>query len=247
MITRKPVLDQCWTSDGSVLDQSIRSTPNHQSGVALEHRSTRKHRTFSDEFALAVARGNLNPVAPRAAESDFRPRQSHDGRSSITTKRSLKALLLQALDANRTARKHDAALATARTRHHTRHGSIIVPRHPNLQREQPQLRPQFTEDTRISKGSSRSCDRSSQRTPESPKGAAAAATAPTSPRLMPKPPRPREQTCHAVIVAQLEGVLVALGAAGMHDAAHARVDEQLWAVCEGEERIARGDEWRTRA
>ena len=43
--------------------------------------------------------------------------------------------------------------------------------------------------------------------------------------LMPKPTRSRQQTRHAALIAQLEGVFVALGSAGVHEAADAGVDQ----------------------
>ena len=43
--------------------------------------------------------------------------------------------------------------------------------------------------------------------------------------LMPEPTRSRQQTRHAALIAQLEGVFVALGSAGVHEAADAGVDQ----------------------
>ena len=42
---------------------------------------------------------------------------------------------------------------------------------------------------------------------------------------MPEPTRSRQQTRHAALIAQLEGVFVALGSAGVHEAADAGVDQ----------------------
>ena len=54
---------------------------------------------------------------------------------------------------------------------------------------------------------------------------------------MPEVSHPGEQADDAVLVAQVQGVLIAFGAAGLDDALDAGVDEQLRPVVEGEERV----------
>lgn len=46
---------------------------------------------------------------------------------------------------------------------------------------------------------------------------------------------------HAVFVAQIKRVLIAFAAAGVDEAGDAGVDQDLWAIVEGEEGIGVGD------
>ena len=60
-------------------------------------------------------------------------------------------------------------------------------------------------------------------------------------RLMSKMPYIRKQHRHVAPVAQIDGILIAFGSAGLHNAVHTRIDQLFRSIREGKETVGRSN------